>query len=67
LAVWLAHAALTRAAAAAGLHGKLLQIGALAPTIALGLGVYLLAAWLLRCPELQDVRQALAARRPRKT
>ena len=61
--VWCAHAALTRAVTAAGLHGKLLQIGALVPTLALGVGAYLLAAWLLRCPEIGDVRAAFAARR----
>jgi len=64
-AAWGAHAALARALAAAGWHGKLLQLGALAPTLVLGVGVYLLAAALLRCPEIGDVRAALAARRRR--
>jgi putative peptidoglycan lipid II flippase len=61
--VWAGHAGLTHALAAAGLGGKLLQLGALLPTLALGLAAYLLFAWLLRCPELGHVRDALAARR----
>lgn len=66
VAVWFAHLGLTRALAAAGLHGKLLQIGALLPVLALGIASYLLLTWLLRCPELGHVRDALAARRQRK-
>ena len=64
-AVWFAHAGLTHALTGAGLHGKLLQIGSLVPTLALGIGCYLLMALLLRCPELGQVRDALAARRQR--
>jgi len=65
-AVWFGHEILTDALTKAGLHGKLLQFGALVPVLALGIGCYLLLAWLLRCPELGQVRDALAARRQRK-
>jgi putative peptidoglycan lipid II flippase len=67
VAVWFGHTALTHALTAAGWHGKLLQFGALLPTLALGIACYLLVAWLLRCPELGHVRAALAARRQRGT
>ena len=43
--------------------GKMLQFAVLLPSLALGFGVYLLAAIVLRCPEIRDVRAALAARR----
>ena len=65
VALGCAHPALTRALVTAGLQGKWLQFGALIPSLALGLGLYAAAAWLLRCPELLQVREALAARRQR--
>ncbi len=65
-AVWLGHPALTTVLARAGLHGKLLQFGALIPVLALGIALYLLLAWCLRCPELGHVRDALATRRRRQ-
>ncbi|MCX6998553.1 MAG: murein biosynthesis integral membrane protein MurJ [Kiritimatiellaeota bacterium] len=63
LSVAVAHPLLTHRLAALHVHGKTLQFAALLPCLAFGVGVYLLAAWLLRCPEIQDVRQALAVRR----
>ena len=65
LGVWLIHAGLTHALSTTCLHGKWLQFGALVPTLALGLGIYGVATWLLRCPELSQVREAIAARRQR--
>ena len=62
IAIWFGHAALTDALLKAGWHGKGLQFGALLPTLALGIALYLLLAWLLRCPELGHVRDAFAAR-----
>jgi putative peptidoglycan lipid II flippase len=62
VAVGFGHAALTDALLKAGLHGKWLQFGALIPTLAFGIALYLLLTWLLRCPELGHVRDALAAR-----
>ncbi|TAN39178.1 MAG: murein biosynthesis integral membrane protein MurJ [Verrucomicrobia bacterium] len=66
VAVWFGHSALTHALTAAGLHGKWLQFAALIPTLALGIAFYLFCAWLLRCPELGHVRDALVARRQRR-
>ena len=66
LAIGYGHAALTGALLRAGWQGKWLQFGALIPVLALGIASYLLLAWLLRCPELGQVREALAARRAAK-
>ena len=67
LGVAVAHPLLVRGLAALRVSGKALQFAALLPCLVLGVGMYLLAAGLLRCPEIQDVRQALAARRQRKS
>ncbi|MCX7010535.1 MAG: polysaccharide biosynthesis C-terminal domain-containing protein, partial [Kiritimatiellaeota bacterium] len=66
VAVWFGHAALTDALLKAGWYGKWLQFGALVPTLALGIALYLLLARLLRCPELGQIHDALAARRNKK-
>ena len=62
-----AHPWLLRGLGVLHLQGKALQFAALVPDLAFGVGVYLLAARLLQCPEQGDIRQALAARRQRKS
>ncbi len=63
----LAHPALERSLAAAGLAEKLVQVGSVLGAIAAGIAVYFLVAAALRAPELDFVRDALSRRRAART
>ncbi len=65
LAVAALHGVFARFLAGVALPAKITQIIAVFASIGLGGAIYLAAAAILRCPELGEVRQALASRRRR--